>query len=91
MKPFLRFAIAAAVVLLTNTTLRAVTPEECNSGCANDQAQAAAACYSGCQSECQGSGQRIKINIYIPFGCWPDPTQRYCIVDGECYCQCEWI
>lgn len=91
MKPFLRLAIAAAVVLLTNITLRAVTPEECNNGCSSDQAQAAAACSSSCQSQCQGSGMRIKVNFYIPFGCWPDPTQQYCIVDGECYCECEYI
>lgn len=88
MKPFLRLAIAAAIVVLTNTTLRAVTPEDCNNGCAADQESARQACISGCSSQCQYEGGQVSLNYYVPNGCWPDPSQQYCIVDGTCVCQC---
>ncbi|MEZ5289861.1 MAG: hypothetical protein R2745_02150 [Vicinamibacterales bacterium] len=91
MKSLMRLCLAATIVFLSHVTVLAVTEQECNDNCTADQYAAAQACYSSCASECESMGPtwRIHYNIYIDEGCHVDPTQSYCVVEGDCICYCE--
>lgn len=91
MRPFLRLGMAALVVFLTRATLSAVTQEDCNFDCSALQAVENLACYNSCVSQCATEGGSTRFGQYINFGCFPDPTQEYCVIDGYCICECYFI
>lgn len=88
MRSLIRLVLALGIVVLTNSTVQAVTNEECQENCQTQQWFAAQACQDSCATQCQLQGMIIRINQYIPFGCFANPTEEFCIVDGECVCEC---
>jgi hypothetical protein len=92
MKSVLRLCCACVLVVASRSTAWAVTTEECNSGpptCSQVQTQQAQACTQSCQWQC--AGYSIHINYYLPGGCYADPTQSYCVYDGYCECECDYV
>ena len=89
MKSLLRLCLACLLLLATRSIAQAVTTAECQDGCSSSQGAAAGQCQDTCRSACAGA--QVHINYYIPMGCFADPTESYCIVDGYCDCECEYI
>lgn len=91
MKSLLRLCLACLLLLATKSIAQAVTTAECQNGCSSSQGAAAGQCQDTCRSFCAGTGQQVHYNVYIPMGCFADPTESYCIVNGSCDCECEYI
>ena len=89
MKVLLRLCLACLLLLATKSVAQAVTTEECQASCAGSQGSNASQCQDTCRSQCAGA--QIHLNFWISFGCYADPTQSYCIADGYCDCECEYI
>jgi hypothetical protein len=90
MKSAVRLLLAVTLLLCTRSIASAVTTAECQQDCTSLQWDARSSCYSGCQQSCRAYGG-VWYNVYFPGGCYADPSQSYCVVDGECDCDCEYI
>lgn len=91
MKAMARLCVAVVLLLACRSNAFAVTTEECQDGCSAAQNSAAQSCNSGCAWTCHTQGMVVHYALYIPGGCYANSTQEYCVVDGWCDCECEYI